>query len=261
MLVLTAFQIFGPNPNGHSISMEYNKVNRMDQMAFNNTVQYTFAYDPNGNRKSVVDKARNQTWSYGYDHEDRVTRVGAPDGSVQEHTYKVDGKRSSVKVTINGVAHNTEYLYNSAGENDEMLTPGQKKFTFGYDVSGNLNRLVAGNGTVYLYEDQGEFSKITNTQASGQTISSYTYTKDDKDNVWTVTDHNGQKTSYGYDDVGQLLSETVPSAGQVISYGHDPRGNRLKKIVKRSDGTLLQSTDYKYDAANQLTHINGQEIK
>src|SRR6056297_1178172 len=45
------------------------------------------------------------------------------------------------------------------------------------------------------------------------------------------------------------------TSGTTISYEYDATGNRTKKIVE--DGTVT-TTDYSYDAANQLTAVDGQ---
>jgi RHS repeat-associated protein len=55
--------------------------------------------------------------------------------------------------------------------------------------------------------------------------------------------------------LNQLTKETLTD-GTTITYEYDAVGNRTKKIV--NNGTATTTTTYTYDAANQLTAVNGQ---
>jgi RHS repeat-associated protein len=79
---------------------------------------------------------------------------------------------------------------------------------------------------------------------SAVTIDGTTYTLDNAGNRTAKTDQRtAVATSYGYDNIYQLLSAT-PSSGTAESYTYDPVGNRLS-----SQGVPL----YSYNNSNELT--------
>ncbi|MBB5324544.1 RHS repeat-associated protein [Anoxybacillus tepidamans] len=65
---------------------------------------------------------------------------------------------------------------------------------------------------------------------------------------------NNGTITYQYDALNQLTKETLAD-GTTITYEYDAVGNRTKKIV--NNGTTTTTT-YTYDAADQLTAVNGQ---
>lgn len=78
------------------------------------------------------------------------------------------------------------------------------------------------------------------------TVRSQNYTYDDASNVLTHTT-GGVTTTYGYDDIDQLISES--RSGYSASYSYDANGNRLTRTV---NGT---TEDYAYDDADKLLTV------
>jgi RHS repeat-associated protein len=66
--------------------------------------------------------------------------------------------------------------------------------------------------------------------------------------------------SYTYDEQDQLISETDPISGNTIHYTYDALGNRETKIVKDAAGKVLSTTNYTYNAMNQLTSIDDKSL-
>src|SRR5215470_3214689 len=78
----------------------------------------------------------------------------------------------------------------------------------------------------------------------GMTIDGATYTLDNAGNRTAKTDQGtAVASSYGYDNIYQLLSAT-PSSGTAESYTYDPVGNRLSSAGVPS---------YSYNSSNELT--------
>src|SRR5215470_13444289 len=78
----------------------------------------------------------------------------------------------------------------------------------------------------------------------GMTIDGATYTLDNAGNRTAKTDQGtAVASSYGYDNIYQLLSAT-PSSGTAESYTYDPVGNRLSAAGVPS---------YSYNSSNELT--------
>jgi RHS repeat-associated protein len=66
--------------------------------------------------------------------------------------------------------------------------------------------------------------------------------------------------SYTYDEQDQLTSETDSISGNTIHYTYDALGNRETKIVKDAAGKVLSTTNYTYNAMNQLTAVNDEPL-
>jgi RHS repeat-associated protein len=82
--------------------------------------------------------------------------------------------------------------------------------------------------------------------SSNATLTSQSYTYADNDNVLTHT-KGGVTTTYGYDDIDQLTSES--RSGYSATYSYDANGNRLTRTV----GGVTE--DYVVDDADKLTEV------
>lgn len=101
---------------------------------------------------------------------------------------------------------------------------------------------------------QNRPTSITLKNSSNATISSESYTYDDGGNLSDKT-VNSVTTTYGYDDIDQLTSES--RSGYSASYTYDANGNRATKTL----GGTTQT--YNYDDADKLTSITqgGNTVK
>jgi YD repeat-containing protein len=114
--------------------------------------------------------------------------------------------------------------------------------------------------------------KLLAYQRNGVTLQSFDYSLDPVGHRKVVTEQNGRKVEYEYDDLYRLTKETTfAPAGAVertISYGYDAVGNRLTKtdsvggvtaytyddndrLLKeelRQNGVLVGSVEYGYDS-------------
>src|SRR5215467_5395648 len=99
----------------------------------------------------------------------------------------------------------------------------------------------------YAYDNLSRLQSVLH-QLSGSTIDGASYTLDNAGNRTAKTDQRtAVATSYGYDNIYQLLSAT-PSSGAAEGYTYDPVGNRL---------TSAGVPSYSYDASNELTSTSG----
>jgi len=89
---------------------------------------------------------------------------------------------------------------------------------------------------------------------NGELLDSYSYSYDNNGNITSVTTTAGT-IFYQYDGLNQLTQETLLD-GTVIDYQYDLAGNKTTKTVTQG-GTPI-TTNYTYDAANQLTAVDGQ---
>ncbi|MCC6351039.1 MAG: hypothetical protein KJZ62_11040 [Fimbriimonadaceae bacterium] len=98
---------------------------------------------------------------------------------------------------------------------------------------------------------QSRVTQVLLKNSSNQTVRTQTWTYDAASNVLTHTT-GGVQTSYGYDDIDQLVSES--RNGYSASYAYDANGNRLTRTVNSV------TEDYVYDDADKLLEVNvGQQ--
>jgi RHS repeat-associated protein len=228
-----------------------------------------YSYDANGNMASTTDPT-GATTQYQYDSRGGVTKVTNAAGQATSFTYDTSGNLTAV---TDAAGATTSYTYDAAGNMTSQTDASGAVTRFTYDVIGHLVALTdpQGNITTYTYDANG--NKISQTDANGNTTS-YTYnfkgqlisTIDSLGNVTTyvygatgcpscgggtdkltsIIDANTNSTSYQYDPLGRLLSETDP-IGNVTSYTYDANGN----LITKTDGNGA-TTKYSYDSLGRL---------
>ncbi len=150
---------------------------------------------------------------YEYDPLNRLTKATYSDPNnpgagdrVFEYTYDAVGNRLSQTVTINGLSATTTYLYDDA------------------------NRLTSVGGVAYTYDNNG------NLLSDGAN----TYSYDAANRLISVTSSQGTVTSYGYNGLGDRLTETVNGVTTTFTMDLSPStglraGSGLTQAL--SDGT------------------------
>jgi RHS repeat-associated protein len=153
--------------------------------------------------------------------------------------------------------------------------------TYEYDTCGNRTRVTDANGnaTRTEYDRQGRLVRIID--ALGHTTS-LTYAgavsvsgRGAGDKLGSLTDANGNTTTFDYDSQGRLVAETDP-LGNATRFGYDSGG----KVISRTDangdtisliyddfGRLIEkrfpdnsTTIFAYDAKGRLANAANQHI-
>ncbi len=131
---------------------------------------------------------------------------------------------------------------------------------YSYDATGRLAGARDENhtqpNTTYAYDAAGRLKTVKQTLSDhpqGFITTSYGY--DVHGNLTTVTDPNGNLTSYRYDDFGLLANQVSPVTGTTL-YGYDAAGNAV--LTQMANNTATAST---FDALNRTTtsvsNLNG----
>jgi RHS repeat-associated protein len=94
---------------------------------------------------------------------------------------------------------------------------------------------------------------LTISDKSGNLLDRVQYTYTAQGNLATMISQIGA-TQYVYDALDQLIHETRPD-GTVYEYSYDATGNRLSQ--RKTQGEATTVTTYAYDAADQLTAVDG----
>ena len=124
-----------------------------------------------------------------------------------------------------------------------------------YNANGARSSITYPNGVVgtYTYNQVNLLEQITYSGTDSATQPRYTYTYYPDGNVASETKENGESTTYVYDDLGRLISETLwngTSLVQRYAYTYDDFGNRTTLTATGADA---YTTTYTYNLANHLT--------
>jgi RHS repeat-associated protein len=244
--------------NGDGLVTELIESTNLSTCSGNKTL---FGYDTYGNVNSVVDP--------------RFSSAGSPPGTTM--TYDLGGRRLTV---TNELDHTTTFTYDNQ---NNVLTAEDNldnETTYTYDAKGNLLTITDANSnvTTYAYDDADRLISVTDAELG---VTSYGYdavgnrtsvtnanrtavstpesgadcggsgTGDGVDNDSdTAVDDGCPSTTYAYDNVGRLSSET-DALGNVWSYTYDDAG----RLDTRTDPES-QVTSYAFNARGELTGVD-----
>lgn len=203
---------------GRELTLAYDAAGRLTSLTDPLGRKVTYAYDASGRLSSVVDKIgsaagqdpNRHKWLYAYDgSSSRLASVTDPDGRVRvQNTYDSEGRLATQK---DGLLNTTSFAYASA---QTTITDPR------------------GNQTVQLFDPRWRLIEQRNTVGAATYTLLFTY--DDRGNLTSATDRNGNRTDYTYDARGNVLTRTDPQL--------DPQTPRY-------------TTTYEYDAKNNLTRL------
>lgn len=223
----------------------------------NNGQQISIGYDKNGNVRTRTDSAlpTPRTWTYHYDHHNRLIREDAPDGGQTQFQYDTEGNLWRV-TDPRGLV--TTYSYNGLGQLVQQVSPDTGTTVYGHDTAGRLlseqrgvvlsisytwdrldrmtSRTSAGVTETFTF-DEGTYGKGRLTRindATGQTT--YSYNADGQlaqqsSSVFGST----YTTTWSYDAAGRVTGMTYPN-GFALGYGYDGVG-RLSTVTSSLGGS------------------------
>jgi large repetitive protein len=219
--------------------------------------QTTYTYDQLGNRATITAPNGGVTHNT-YDLLGDQLSSTDPIGAVGQATYDYLGRKVTTTQVVRqpaSAAYTTTYAYNTPGGwLSSVTTPGGSATTFGYDNAGERTKVVdaANNTTLAAYDYAGRVVKTTLPDGSaltatydaagrqiggaqlsptGTVLAGTSSTFDNDGNPLTAKDAIGHTTSYSYDALNQLSTETQPvsaSASITTSFGYDAAGNRTR---------------------------------
>ena len=220
--------------------------------------------DKNGNLLTETDALGNKV-QYAYTPEGWLESITRADGTVL--TFEYD-KTGSLLVQNVGDGQTVESSYNEIGMVTEVSSD-EGTIVYQYDERGHLISVANVNGDVvsYTYDEYG--NKTSMTYPDGRVVS---YTYDSMNRMTSVTGLDGEitryaydaagrrietssstlTTVYGYDSVGNLLTQATSGASEIaFSYAYNKNGY-ITGEMRKENGTTTTST-YAYDALGQLT--------
>ena len=207
-------------------------------------------YDASGNKTKDIYSDGSRI-SYVYDAQDRLTEKKCfdPSGSqesVTAYTYtQFDDVQTVTYTPSQGIQVVTGYMYDTAGRKT------REQVTYGSD---------APSVTEYVYDDRGRLSEIHYPSSAGMTGVIYTY--DALGRLVVVKNRQSgdilRRCVYG--DLGRLAytRDHVPGTGYFIktSYGYDDLGRVISKEVTRNNtNVLIERYDVTYDKLDRISEI------
>jgi RHS repeat-associated protein len=209
----------------------YDPLNRPTRIVNYDGKQVRYAYDLQGNRKSITDPD-NRTTTYTFDARNRVATAVTESGTTT-YDYYADGLMRSI-----GHANGTvsDYSYSDA-----------------YDRADRLKRVVHHTGNV------GDAPTAANL------ISAFTYVYDDNGNRTSQTEaHRAinagapETTTYSYDLLNRLTRVLYGASGinGRTDYTYDRNGNRTSEAgTDPGNPGRLINRSYHYDRLNRLRAV------
>ena len=270
------------DPSGRKLTYAYNTAGQVSAITdpANRTYQLTYQ---NSRLVNITDPV-NKTVTFSYDANGYLGTFTDPLSRFTSFINSYDGKLQ----TIRDARTNGQDIYNTVfsqtTQPNTMITtmtdPGSRRFTFTHDSNtGNLtkyqdqlgnswlyswtnNNLItirdAKGATTYEYDTQGNVTKKTTTvdsNSSNNIVQTMTY--DDYNQLLELVDGSGRKTSYKYDNRGNLLSTSNPDIKESNGRKYDQYGN----VVEYSPGlsskyNLLMNGSFE-NSTNNWTRVPG----
>ncbi len=147
--------------------------------------QYTYAYDPMGNKTAVTRQRRglpqeSGLYAYAYDPLGRLTAVAKDGATLRDYTYDPFSNRA--RMTDHRKGSTTAYTYDAADRltaSEETTGEGRTRRTYEYDHRGNLTKELQEGIPVhsYAYNAMDRLAKAWSHTPDGavQTETSYYY--------------------------------------------------------------------------------------
>jgi RHS repeat-associated protein len=207
-----------------------------------------YEYDTKGNVTKITDPS-GQVSSFTYDGQNNLTSMTDPSGAVTQFAYDSNGNITS---QTDASGSTTKFEYDSLGRIINVTDALGNSTTYTYDAAGNLTSTTDANGntTTYGYDSRGQVTRIVDALGN---VASYAYggtgcssCGGGSDKLTTLTDANGNTTTFEYDSLGRLIKETDPM-GNSITYAYDAKGNLTAK--KDGNGNIA---GFEYDSLSRL---------
>jgi RHS repeat-associated protein len=210
-----------------------------------------YAYDAAGNLLSASQPQASATLAY--DARNRLTGITRPNGVSSQYGY--DAMRDLLSLTHSGgqgVDLPLTYSYDAVNNRSAYTT----NFAQPQAVANSLdpsNRLTASGATSYTYDDNG--SMTSSTDSTGAT----TYTWDSRDRLASISAPGGQKTTFLYDFLGNLIqqADAGPTLNLTQNFVLDDLTNAA--VISRSNGdSVMVLAGRSVDQDLAVIHANGQ---
>ncbi|KYC34733.1 hypothetical protein WA1_49275 [Scytonema hofmannii PCC 7110] len=252
--------------NRRTITYDYDPQNRMTSKLFGDGSKVTYTYTNTGLQDVVkfINASSVTTATYDSDYDERsrlIQRTDTMSGVSRSISYTYDAASNRTSVTTPSGTVN--YTFDKRNRLDRVIENNIVTADYDYDGVSNLVLTKFANGTQEIrhYDDLNRLESLENKKASGDIISSYTYTLDAGGNRTKVVEHNGRTVEYTYDDLYRLTQEKITdtvNGNRIKDYTYDKVGNR--KTLKEAVNGVTTVTEYNYDNNDRLQNEKVNQV-
>ncbi len=245
------------------------------------TIRYT--YDGNDNL-TLVEGPLGLTLRNEYDRNDNLVAATDPNGGVRRFVYdQADylaeectalgfcaryayDAMNNLTQAVDAEGRVWSFEYDAVDNRIAEHGPEQSHTFYRYDAVGNLTALIRCNSPLIggdcavrqaqelVYDELNRVvmaiaNAVPGAPSSADTNVITRFTYDRVGNLLSITDPNGNTTSFTYDALDRLIREES-AAGQVTTYAYDALGNLIQMTNPRGF-----SVSFSYDAANRLASV------
>lgn len=237
----------------HLTEWEHDLDGLLTARELNNSARFSYGYDANSNRTSIVDAIGNAapsttdgTTAYGYDPANQLRTINYSDATPDvSYDYDAAGNRDTM---TDGAG--TEVTLHDAVNRPDTITRGTDVTDLNHDAAGNVtHRTYPGQPTtVYAYDNDSRLETVT----QGTSITTYGY--DQAGNLESSLLPNAHRQDRTWDPAGRLtgVTNTNTTTNTVLSESLltlDPVGNPLRI----TDRTEVRA--HAYDEQNRLLNV------
>ncbi|WP_336788309.1 DNRLRE domain-containing protein [Paenibacillus sp. MMO-177] len=244
--------------NGNIISNSYDELDQLKETKINNILKWNFNFDANGNLRSVMtDGALSKVLDY---YKNGSVKTSTDRGQVFNYTYTNVDYLDTLSYVIGTKTTTINYDYSNNNNVSKISNNGSLFAQFEYndlDSISKINRLN-GTSTEISYGSGNQIENYADMKLDGTPINNFVYKYDSNMNITQIESAASGKSSYTYDELNQLKSETLED-GTITTYDYDKRGNRLSKTVNNGQDDS-RVTNYFYNDLNQLTKVGDTEF-
>ena len=227
------------------------------------TIEYIQEGEGDGS-PGMLTEIRDNGQATQYSYDENASLIRETDANGNSVTYEYDEGQNITAISVQDASGSklgeTCYSYNEDGSLAAMSDGGSQPVAqYEYDGEGNVRTETVGNGnrTEYGYDISGRPTDVEVIHADNEKAVDYDYTYAVDGTLKEETERvQGTCTSYEYDGMGRLESETVTEEGEEenTAYEYDASGNRTG--ARTEEGTIQNE----YDGANRLTQAGGDAV-
>ena len=206
-----------------------------------------------GDLATIINALGHVTTVNSYDTVGRPLTMTDPNGVVTTLTYTLKGKIQQLKRDT----FTATYSYDNAGQLSKITLIDGRSYTYAYDAAHRLTSITSltGEKLTYTLDTEGHKLSETLTDATGIVTNQYRQVFDALGQVsQSIVAIQGAdaKTTYAYDDNGNVISETSP-LNELTTYSYDGLNNLVQSQATVNANTL--TTQYGYNAQNINTVV------
>ena len=168
---------------------------------------------------------------------------------VQTYSYNADGNVTAATQTGTG----TEKAGYTGTDLTSYTAANGAKYTYTYNAAHDVTSAsVAGIRSTTTYNEAGNVtgSKLTSTDNNEQKyLESSAVATPDRNHMQSVTDVNGNTTSYGYNSLAEQLILTTDALGRTTEYTYDANSRRTTMVYRHG----VAAIDYGYENGRLAT--------